>query len=269
MNNKPKEGVTIEEFHEKNKMNRISYLKIIILLLGIVNIIIVIFSFILLSNTSAIRDSNIAINNDIEIKEKEYLNNNKMINKKLVALYSSYRIFYYKYLQLIKTEDEYNRIMEWLGTKYQDVYLCFSNTGTSGYGYDPFYYCQFNTVLVFIYRTYKGHRFGFVLFNFDYYLTGVIKDEKAFLFNFDNKKIFEVNNSSNAYSFNKDENKLVIGNEDLVIDFTFQNQRCYSKFPNNYGKPGDTLFDLIGEEAVNEHLSLHGLEIVAKYNLLV
>lgn len=267
MNNSPHAQLSIEEFNKKRQETTLILFKIIIFLLGITNSFIIVFFFIFRYHVSAIKATNMHISGDIDKKEKDNYINDKIINKKLVALYTASQVFHNEYLQIIKNEEEYNRLMKWLGTNYSQCYLCYSNTANSGFSYDPFRFCQYNTGLIFMFRTYEGNRFGAVIFNFAYYDIEFIEDRNAFLFNLDTNKIFEVKNAKHAYSFEKDIDRLVFGDEDLVIDFNFQTQRISSKFPRNYGNSNNTLYDFIGEEAINGQLSINGLEIIGKYHI--
>lgn len=267
MNNSPNAQLSIEEYNKKQQETTLILFKIIIFLLGITNSFIIVFFFIFGYHISTIKATNMYVSGDLDKKEKDNYINDKIINKKLVALYTASQVFHNEYLQIIKNEEEYNRLMNWLETTYSQAYLCYSNTANSGFNYDPFHFCKYNMGLIFMFRTYEGNRFGAAIFNFAYENFEFIEDRNAFLFNLDTNKIFEVKNAKHAYSFQKDIDRLVFGDEDLVIDFYFQTQRIYSKFPRNYGNSNNTLYDLIGEEAINGQLSINGLEIIGKYQI--
>lgn len=261
--NKLIDKALLDDFNTKvNEKESFEY-KIILIILICINLLEI--SFFIIFKFHIFNLTQLNTETSFSITDKENTNKRKenQINEKLVQLYSSKKVFHHEYLQIIKSKEEYDRIVGWLNSNYFEMYLCYSNTNETRYSYEPFNYCKYNKVLFILLKTSNGHRFGGALFNF-YYNYNEIYDNRAFLFNFDSNTVFKVNNPNKPFTFFKKEERLVFGDEDLVIDFKFKYQQGYANFPKEFGDIDiNTINDLTGG---NTNFTIVGIEIITLIN---
>lgn len=254
--------ISIEDFNTKSKQKTALIYKLIIVLLIIINIFIIVFFFVFKSQITSFKQLNEQTSSSITSKEVANKIQDSDINSKLVSLYSA-RGFHHECLQIVKNKKEYDTIMVWINSFYPEMYLCYSSSEKTLYSYGPFDYCKYSNILVIVLETNDGNRFGGVIFTFDYNSDKSF-DQRAFLFNLNTNKVFKVDKASNAYTFYKEEERLVFGEDDLVINFDFKKKESYAKFPINYGdKDNNTISDLTGR---NCNFAIIGIEIITKFD---
>lgn len=225
-------------------------LKYLAFILFASNTILFIFTIAFNLTISSIKNTNNAVNIQLKKIRMFHLIKQRKINYMLVNLYNKKERTGSMLTNILKSKEEYNKIMTLLPLKIlPNVYFCYqasSMNDNQKYFKD---HCLTYRSLILM-RTQNGRRFGAYigkrkhLYHFDEF----VDDQSSFLFNIDNNKMFQVQNSQQAYIIYK-EGYFMFGNEDLVIKPNFLNEStCLSKFPSNYGNNSNSYEDLTGEK---------------------
>lgn len=236
------------KYNQINENKR--YLKYFAFILFASNIILFIFIITFNYTISSVRNTNNAVDNQLkEIKLSRSIKQGK-INHLLVNLINKKDRSGSMLTNIIKSKEEYNKIMGLLPLKTMpNVYFCYQASSMNENLKYFINHCLTYRALILM-RTQNGRRFGAYIGKRQYlfHLDEFVDDQTAFLFNLDNNKTFLVQNSQQAYIIYKD-GYFMFGNEDLIIKPNFLNEStCLSKFPSNYGNKSDSYEDLTGEK---------------------
>ena len=173
-------------------------------------------------------------------------------------------LFYPYHSDIIRTVDEFEFLRDTLGKVELRMIL---NSNIHGdYAQDYHEKANYHHLLVLI-ETDKGNRFGgYTSDNFIPITIGLLStsvdvqkyDEAAFLFNLDNKKIYEINQDKVEVALNCDEYyTLSFGEKDLVIWDYFLTKGGISNFPDYYGT-GSKPHELTGGE---QNFKINSIEV--------
>ena len=173
-------------------------------------------------------------------------------------------LFYPYHSDIIRTVDEFEFLRDTLGKVELRMIL---NSNIHGdYAQDYHEKANYHHLLVLI-ETVEGNRFGgYTSDNFIPITIGLLStsvdvqkyDEAAFLFNLDNKKIYEINQDKVDVALNCDEYyTLSFGEKDLVIWDYFLTKGGISNFPDYYGA-GSKPHELTGGE---QNFKINSIEV--------
>ena len=245
-----------EEFQKTKKESNLKMYKIIIILVLIFNIVSIIFYIIFKYHIYSIRNSNSFLNENIIEKENELtflINKNEKMMVNLIS-------FNYKFCYIFKKFSEIdlirNSILEINKDKFKDIdnirILFLYQSFINGDKKQKFIniILDWENIAIIIETTFKK-RFGLYLtkpINFNKNETHCeIKDENAFLFSLDNKKIFKIKDKDKPAISITIEGDIMfeIGDGDIIVKNNFYQDNgveCESNFPKNFeGNFGDLI----------------------------
>ena len=162
-------------------------------------------------------------------------------------------LFYPYKSDIIRKIDEFEFLRDTLGKV--DLRMVYNSNIHGDYAKDFHEETNYYHLLVLI-QTEKGNRFGgYTSVNFTPKTIGltsdaveISKDDNcAFLFNLDNKKIYEVNDPNDAVTCD-DYYTILFGDNDLLIPNYFLSKESTSEFPKFYGKNAEKNEFTGGEE---------------------
>lgn len=237
--------------YQKNEREKIIFLhKLIIYFFIIINVIFVVFLVLLKSNSLSIQSANKQLSTELAEIHSQCQLKEKIIEHRQINMYSQLDFLTNLLTEILKSQSEFNLIVQWIKKQPVYTYLCFKSTYYDDSVEEYRSSCNDNYQLFIIELT-NRKRFGAFtsqgeVNTKDQYLFHY--DDNSFIFSLDTKKIYPIRNPDKAFAYL--ENGFVrFGEGDLVINPGYLiNATVSMNFPHDYGSEQDDITEITGGE---------------------
>ena len=237
--------------YQQNERDKVIFMhKLIIYFFIIINVICVVFIFLLKSNSLSIQSANKQLSEELADSHSRYQSKEKIISHRQINIYSQLDFQYNLLTEILKSQSEFDLIVEWIKKKPIYTYLCFKSTYYDDSVEEYKNSCRDNYQLFVIELT-NRKRFGAFtsqgsVNTKDEYLFHY--DNSSFIFSLDTQKVYPIRNPDKAFAY-LEKGFARFGEGDLVINPGYLFEATVSmNFPHDYGSEQDDIVEITGGE---------------------